>query len=328
MEQRKMANEQIIKNYLLGELPDEETEELEERLFIDDDLFQELQVVEMSMLDSYVRKTIAEDEIERFEKNYLVTLERRKRVVQSEIFHDAVKAMRPAPVMSAERETASWFKRLFGDFGFSLPAMQYAAVGLIAVMTLTLIWLVYDRQQKERELLLAQNQIAETEALLKEQLASREKELEDRLIQQRNDEAETLSALEAEIAQLRRQLEEVDRRRPSDLPKDKPLIATVFFPVARSIGASPPIKLTVANEMKALNLQIPVGKSAGDLFEVTVSKNSETILGLTNVKPRSFKGSRIVSVTVPTRLLKEGRYDILLRNEQNEDIRQAFIVER
>jgi len=67
-----------LKQYLLGELSQEtQLEAVEERLFTDDDVFEELQLVKEDLIDQYVKNEFTAAERRNFERNFLTTEERR-----------------------------------------------------------------------------------------------------------------------------------------------------------------------------------------------------------------------------------------------------------
>ena len=67
-----------LKQYLLGELSQEtQLEAVEERLFADDDAFEELQLVKEDLIDQYVKDEFTAAERRNFERNFLTTDERR-----------------------------------------------------------------------------------------------------------------------------------------------------------------------------------------------------------------------------------------------------------
>src|SRR5438045_3822587 len=84
--------------FLLGELPDEDAERLEERLFSDDDSFAEMQAAEMELVDRYVRNQMSDAERRGFETNYLVTPEHRAKVAEARVFHNELEKLRPVVV--------------------------------------------------------------------------------------------------------------------------------------------------------------------------------------------------------------------------------------
>src|ERR1051325_6273806 len=73
-------NEKLIARYLLGELPEEQQVEIEDRAFSDKDYLASITAVENDLIDEYVRGELSGADRQRFETRFLASAERRKRV--------------------------------------------------------------------------------------------------------------------------------------------------------------------------------------------------------------------------------------------------------
>ena len=81
-----------LTRYLLGALPEADTEQLDELSVVDDDLADRLRVAETDLIDAYVRGTLCGERLERFESHYLASPKRRARVEFAKKFIRAVDA--------------------------------------------------------------------------------------------------------------------------------------------------------------------------------------------------------------------------------------------
>ena len=63
--------EERIRHYLLGNLPPQEVEQIEERILTDDDLIDQLNLIEDELIDDYLFGKLSGRERERFEKHFL-----------------------------------------------------------------------------------------------------------------------------------------------------------------------------------------------------------------------------------------------------------------
>ena len=72
-------DEELVR-YLLGLLPDEATERLDEASIADDEVAARLRIVETDLIDSYVRGQLSGARLERFESYYLLSPRRRESV--------------------------------------------------------------------------------------------------------------------------------------------------------------------------------------------------------------------------------------------------------
>src|SRR6185369_635446 len=68
-----------IRDYLLGRLSDEEEEKLEERLMVDDELFEELEISKGEIVEEYSAGELSQSDRQSFEERYLASPEGRER---------------------------------------------------------------------------------------------------------------------------------------------------------------------------------------------------------------------------------------------------------
>ena len=64
-------NEKLISQYLLGELPEEQQVEIEDRAFSDKDYLATITTVENDLIDEYVRGELSPSDQQRFESRFL-----------------------------------------------------------------------------------------------------------------------------------------------------------------------------------------------------------------------------------------------------------------
>lgn len=74
----RQFDEQMIKQYLLGQLGDDVLPEIEKGFLIEDQAFEELLAVEADLIDEYLSGALTEDERARFEQHCLATPEGRQ----------------------------------------------------------------------------------------------------------------------------------------------------------------------------------------------------------------------------------------------------------
>jgi hypothetical protein len=74
------SDDREIARYLLGLLPDEETERLDEASIADDEFAARLRIAEADLVDSYVRGMLDADMVKRFESHYLASPRRKCQV--------------------------------------------------------------------------------------------------------------------------------------------------------------------------------------------------------------------------------------------------------
>ena len=68
-----------IREFLLGRLSDDEEQKLEERLLVEDDLFQELEISKSELVEEYCANELNHEENQWFERNFLSSPEGKER---------------------------------------------------------------------------------------------------------------------------------------------------------------------------------------------------------------------------------------------------------
>jgi len=82
--------EVLIRKYLLGDLNDIQQEQVGERLLCDDSFAERLYAAQDNLIDDYVFNLLPADERENFEKNFILTDERRKKLLFSQTLQSYV----------------------------------------------------------------------------------------------------------------------------------------------------------------------------------------------------------------------------------------------
>jgi hypothetical protein len=96
-------DDQLI-NYLLGCLPEEEAERVDEESIIDDELAARLRLIEDELVDAYASGTLTGEKLQRFESFYLASPRRRRKAAFARTFLDKID--RPAQRLSAVPQPA------------------------------------------------------------------------------------------------------------------------------------------------------------------------------------------------------------------------------
>ena len=140
----------LLKRFLLGELPEGERGEVEERLFSDPEYFRQFRAAEDELLDEYIYGDLDAGERDRFETHFLTTPERRESLRIAKALKQYIAKNAVVPVAELTDATALSDtnaradaahvprpeKRSFFDF-LRLPALRFslaaAAVLIIAV---------------------------------------------------------------------------------------------------------------------------------------------------------------------------------------------------
>jgi methionine-rich copper-binding protein CopC len=137
-----MTDERIIA-YLLGELPEEESEQFEDECFAQEIWPAEVHLGEEDLIDAYLRDELTQERRQCFERHYLSTQARQERVVmaaailrQVDECHDSSKTA--FAVKHADPTWTERFRSFWNSQGWALRAA--VSFGIIAILAGTL-WL-------------------------------------------------------------------------------------------------------------------------------------------------------------------------------------------
>src|SRR5580765_7224603 len=102
----KPAQADELVQYLLGLLPPEDAERLDEASIVDDDVAARLRSVEDDLVDAYVRGALTGETLTRFESHYLLSPRRRQHVAFAGRFLRAVDQKTPVGAVAGRGSTA------------------------------------------------------------------------------------------------------------------------------------------------------------------------------------------------------------------------------
>lgn len=138
-----------IREYLLGQLTGEERDDLERRLFAEDDLLERLQTAENDLVDDYLTGDLNDNEIALFHKNFLVGRKRERELRVGKAWRNfaAVHAeeQRPTPVPTP----VSKWRQFFSSYILKTAA----SLGVVLIMALAAYWIFFSQSDVDKGLL-------------------------------------------------------------------------------------------------------------------------------------------------------------------------------
>lgn len=133
---RKNQNQKAVRRYLLRQLSDAEQQSLELRLLTDDELSEELEIVEDELIDEYLAEELSSDERARFERDFLASPERKRKLAAGQAIRRYLKSTSELPPKPSRfAQSIKWVRKPF----FSAPIL--VAAGLLIIVGLGLaVW--------------------------------------------------------------------------------------------------------------------------------------------------------------------------------------------
>ena len=296
-------NEQKIVSYLLGELPEAEQVEVEDRAFADQKVLQEILAVEQDLVDDYVSGDIPADKLRKFETHFLASAERREKVAFARALATVVNET-PAPRETRAVMTAapSWWEGLTAFFTRPLTAYSFAAAALVLFAVGS--WLVFDRIRLSSEL-------AQLRTNQDSQLAQRQ-QLEKDLANERRRNEELLASRGTPSPQTPAP-EAVPTPTPAETPA--PIVATLMLLPGMSRGGTSVPSVTLARDASLLRLQIGIDpQESYQRYRVELrNEKGQQVLAQGNLAAHAGRNGRNITFSVPVKVVNTGRYEVALK---------------
>lgn len=150
---RRPIDEKLMTDFLLGNLPEEEIEQLDELSLTDDDFVNRLQSVDDDLVDAYVRGELSGTTLAQFKSNYLKSPKRQEKVA----FAEALQKQINKPAFAVRRSDFQW--------GFA------AAAVIILLLGGYLIFENLRLQNQVRQMQAEQQSFRQREQQLRKQIA-------------------------------------------------------------------------------------------------------------------------------------------------------------
>jgi len=137
-----------LRQYLLGALTEEEQlAPIEERLLVDDDFFEELQLVKDDLIDEYVKDELTANDRQHFEQHFLTTSERREHVRHAQsLARCAHKSLQKAK-QSSEKKDLKDSNRTRPFFLWTwlpqTPSLRFVTILILVAGVGSLVWRVF-----------------------------------------------------------------------------------------------------------------------------------------------------------------------------------------
>ncbi len=330
----KIFNNQNITAYLLGSLPDAETEVFDELSITDEQFADELKATEKDLVDAYVNGELKDEKLEQFKSYYLASPIRHEKVEFAKNFQifakqNIAQTETSSPIQTKSKQTLLGF--LSNMFTFSNRAWQFGLAFSVLALMLFGGWLWSENSRLRTnvdEAKITEDKILQREADLQE----REKQLQTEIANQRTNIAETEKELEtirtekeqllAELKREKEQKRSIEKQQiepqKAEIQKQTPnlpsrLISVASFILTPSLRGNSPIQtLSIPPKTDSIFMQLEL--ETGDYkFCRVVLKNesSNQIVWRSGKIKTKLKGTNnFLNINFPAKLLKSQTYSI------------------
>ncbi len=325
MTEENLHNERESRRFLLGKMSEAERFAFEENFIADEDSFELTRVVEDELIESFVRGTLSADEREKFERHFLSTEARRRRVAFARTMLDKLVANKEKITVASKIEIAeaSSVWNSIKNF-FKFPQIALAVSALLLMIFGGLIWLINPNQP---EIVRSVTPTPTIEIFQPNQNSTANQIVQ---VDSNANIAETNSVNKNNLPNANREL--TNKNQNSNLPKQNPINVTPFIALfagtVRSEGKMS--ELNLPKNASGANLQLNLESQDYKIYRVEiVDPDGNLIVRNNNLKVRNLR----INLFVPAAKLPKGEYIIKLSalnpNEENESVADySFRVNR
>lgn len=289
---REMVDEKQICRYLLGDLKEEEQQQLEKQLMTQNDLFARLQILEDELIDEYVEDTLSPQDREGFEKRFLSNPERRQKLSFAEALRGYVAGMH-----EGQQAPSFWQSLLVALRPQSLVLRYGLPMALLGVVAYGL-WMGGTIRRLHSEVAQIRTQQGAWQA--------REQQLHQQLEQQRQRNQE-----------LKQQLTAAQAQHKTSVSPSPVLAAFALMPgLVRDSGTTNRVVISSGTSLAALRLELADNRYQNYRAVLQDSEGSE-IWTLNKAKPERTGTDQVVVLTLPVNILPRGDYSLKLSGVNN-----------
>ena len=294
-------NHQLIVQFLLGELPEEEVTRLEKQYFDDDDFFEQLQIVEGDLIDAYLRGDLGGRERNLFESHFLTSPARRQRVELAGAFVEyATRSSAGVSRSEERRQTPAWWRSILDSLGASNKAFRLALAAAVLVIAAGGSFFFVETVRLGNRVERIQTERSE--------LLRREEELQRRIAEQLAHTEQLENDLQHERSQ-RQSLEEALTR-----PQNSNISAINFFLSPDLIRGAGELKsLTIPGGVELVRIHIDLGQDDYNSYRAVL----ETVAGKriwtsSDLKAQSHKSGKVITIGLPASIFARGDHILTL----------------
>ena len=289
---KTIHDKQLIR-YLLGQLPDDEAQRLDELSVEDDEFALRLQAVEYDLVDSYARGELSGETLEHFKSFYRNSPKRREKIAFAEALHareirTASSSARSMQAVSSQRsdETRVSALRSSPPWIFSVPRLaQWGFAAAAVAMAVLAGFLFIEVAQLKRQITEAESERAAND--------QRQQSVEKQLNEQRVAQTQT----------------DLDRPR-NETPRFDTMksIAVLLMPQTR--GAGQPVSISVPIGIDTLPLLLELESDEFPEYQVILKVPGSDYVVWSSAKLKAgLQGkNRLLSLSIPVKVLKQKTY--------------------
>jgi hypothetical protein len=291
MKPKTSEDEAIMIRYLLGDLPEAQERQLDERCFTDQAWFEQVVVIKDELFADYVRGALSPSDRQRFERRFLSTPEGRQQIEFTRTMLQVID----------EEPEPRWWPSFLAFWRSRGPVFEWTMVAAALLVGVIGTWAVLEYQSKNLQAQLAQLQ-AQQQAL-----RQREQQLQQQITEQRQRQDELTAQLQRERAERDRLEQEL-----AQLQSRWSNIVSFILPSGSLRGGTEQKQIVIPSGIRTVNLQLDGEEEYQRYRAVIRAAGGGEVWSRTELLARPTRWGPAVILPVPARLLRAGKYELEL----------------
>lgn len=320
-------DEEDMIRYLLGVLPDAESDRFEQLYLQDEDLFEQLSEIEDELIDDYASGALKGEDRTRFEEYFLRSSERREKTqlalaltehaaawkMQGQQKTSSPPAILPSSSADTREPNQPAAKLLpFQRWSRPIPAWrEWAAIAAAVLITVGSVVLWLRNRELDRQLVAANS----SELQLREQAAANSARLAQAETQ-RDAERSSSTNLKTQVQTLTEQLQTLNEQAQAV----RKVVVNAFIGIeylannTRGTGETRTRTLTIPANAGTVRLAVEFPESRFQTFKASLSSaDGNSVFPLKgSFKGRTRAAKQTATLIVPAGLLKTGEYEVIV----------------
>lgn len=330
----KPQRDDLARKFLLGKLSDEDHTKIEEDFFNDNPSFENILITENELMDAYVTGSLSPDDRIRFEKRLLLTPQQKQRV---EFAKTLVSYASSVPLLSEDLNSSaakSKWLTLISQFFSAKPMFSFSFAALTLMFFASAIfWTINnssphfphtDELAKTNTLngKQVQENIFEAEAVNQEQKTLEKTEIN--IAKDNNSGSVSLPKVNQNKSVTKNQIPEKNQIPLTQKPPA--IVSTVILSLGSTTRGEETVKainIPVKADLVSLQLKFEEGKF-NSYHAVLESVEGQQIWNGKMLKSVKSKNEKSVTLTIPSRLLKNGDYIVTLKGLNKDGLYETI----
>ena len=305
-------NDESITRYLLGDLAETKQVEIEDRAFRDKEYASQIDAVEDDLIDDYVRGELSTSARRQFERRFLASPERRRKVEFAKALAQVVSEGEETETAAAPNPSiATWRGFLAAFFHQLTPAAMFSLAFAALAIVVGGSWLIAEtiRLRAEVGQLRAEQQSQQHDEQALNQRVDAERKHNEELVGNLQREQRERDANEQIINQLQR-----EKEAQANQTQQSSILSLALLP-SISRRSSAPSKLVLSETTRLVRLQVGIDPQDQykDFRAELRGPGAQQVLTRDGLSVRKSPAGPVVVLSFPAKMLGPGQYELALK---------------